>query len=877
MGKKLKSYVEAMRDFRGGRQQAAVVEAPRRRVRKKKSGRSAMSFVVGTKKNLTRTRKAVTVSNVIPRTSARESTMPRRATRRRSLAAKRRKRDRYGHFMELANPRKAKKRSSGKRTTKTVRRIAKRRGVRRAKTGKFRSLKRKRPGHHKHTVRSHLRRVAGRKTKVRVKRHRSHESAENPRKRIKRRKRPGHHKHTVRGHLRRVAGRKTKVRVKRHRSHEVAAENPRKRKRTKKRRTSLRRKRPGHHKHTVRGHYRKVPGRSKRTHVKRHRSHETIATEAPRKRRRRRARAREEIMAAVNPRKRAKRRRARAREEVVVYENPRKTHRRGKKRKGVRGRRRHTVRGHYRKPIRRRKATRSGKRRVHVKQHMSWEEQQKKNARARRRRRASARETVANPRKKRRAARRGASRASVPAVIRRRSRGRTRAMPGVIRIQIAGLSKRSSKRRGASKRRSSSKRRSAGKRHAGKRRSHSRAKKRRSGTVRRTPLSHRLPPASEFFANPRYGMMPYGQESNEYALENPLSGGELALAFVTGGIGFAVTDLLDRYIATAATPAAGTVPNIVAIDAAPGITRILAQAGLTALPFIGAYFVKKPMGRAALQGFGLGAGIHLVGQLIKSYVMAKALANNATGQRLYAEAIAANEAQAAGATGYTGATGAAALAAYQALAPAAGVSGLPFGLGATMGPQRHVVPQHMRRYMNVGPTAGVRGVGAAVAALAPSTAVLTNAPGGAPNMAPPSMSSFAPAPAPAPQPGGGGGGYGGGGGGYGGGGGGCNPCGPTTEYQTSTLLAQNMPVASAETMQATLDSAYRAAQAEVCGPGNPGQGYSGGNPAGPGSALAGPPAGLGAPPEPPAVIPGALGAPPNGVRIKTKFFASFPD
>lgn len=735
--------------------------------------------------------------------------------------------------MELSNPRKKKraKRSSGKRTTKTTRRpakrTAKRRGVRRAKTGRFRSLKRKRPGHHKHTVRSHLRRVTGRKTRVRVKRHRSHEVAsENPRKRTKKR-------------------------------------------RSVKRRSSLRRKRPGHHKHTVRGHYRKVPGRRKRTHVKRHRSHETIAAEAPRKtrRRRRRARAREEIMAAVNPRKRhAKRRRARAHEEVVVYENPRKARRRGKKRKGVRGRRRHTVRGHYRKPIRRRKATRSGKRKIHVKRHLSWEEEAKKTRRSRRknrrrstkRRHTHSRETVANPRKKRRAARRGASRASVPAVIRRRSRGRSRAMPGVIRIQIAGLSKkRSSKRRGSSKRRSSSKRRNG-------HRSHRRSSKRRSGTVRRTPLSHRLPPASEFFANPRYGMVPYGQQGygeEEYALENPLSGGELALAFVTGGIGFAVTDLLDRYIATSATPAAGTVPNIVAIDAAPGITRILAQAGLTALPFIGAYFVKKPMGRAALQGFGLGAGIHLVGQLIKSYVMAKALANNATGQRLYAEAIAANEAQAAGVTGYTGATGAAALAAYQALAPAAGVSGLPFGLGASvfrgspMGPHRHVVPQQMRRYADMGPRAGVgqAGPSSAVAAIAPSTAVLTNTPGAAPNLNP---SGGAQTSTP-----------------YGGGGGGCNPCGPSTESQTSQLLAQNMPVASAETMQATLDSAYRAAQAETCGPGNPGQGYSGGNPSGSGTALSG----VGAPPAPPAVIPGALGAPPNGVHVRTKFHASFPD
>jgi|SRR5271166_464362 len=861
--KKLKSYVDAMRDFRGGRQQAAVVEVPRRR--KKKSGRSAMALIGGTHKNLTRTRKTVTVSKahrsmgrtrttsgVIPGTTrARESTMP-RASRRKSLAAKRRKRDRYGHFMELSNPRKAKrkaKRSSGRRTTKTTRRPAKRAArrtkrsaPRRAKTGRYRSLKRKRPGHHKHSVRSHLRKVPGRKTRVRVKRHRSHE---------------------------------------------VAAENPRKRKHTAKRRGSLKRKRPGHRKHTVRGHLRKVPGRRKRVLVKRHRSHESAA-ETPRKNVRRRprraARAREEIMAAVNPRRKARktRRRARAREEVVVYENPRKSKRRGKKRKGVKGRRRHTVRGHYRKPIRRRKATRSGKRRVHVKRHLSWEEEAK-NARRRGKRRAkrrhTARETIAaNPRRKKSRRRsRGVSRATVPAVVRRRVGGRTRAMPAAIHIHMGTVKRRS----GGKARRRSGKRgsRRGTTRKAG-RKSTRRSGKRgtRRGT-RRTPLSHRLPPASEFFENPRYGMVPYGQNGmhgmhgdEEYALENPLSGGELALAFVTGGIGFAVTDLLDRYLATSATPPAN-LPNIAAIDSAPGITRILAQAGMTALPFIGAYFVKQPMGRAALQGFGLGAGIHLVGQLIKSYVMAKALANNATGQRLYAEAIAANQVAtaAAGGTGATGATGAAVASAYSAVASAAGVSGLPFGLGAPMlgiGAMSRQHPYGMQhraqgRYMDVGPQAthGVRGVGA-TAALAPSTVVLPNnppamtaQPGGAPAPTCPD-GSLAPngdvtqcAQSTQPQPG-------------------CNPCGPTTEYQTAQQLANLMPVASAETMQATIDSAYRAAQAEVCGPGNPGQSFTGG--------MGAPPAA----PAAPAVIPGGVGAPPgaNGAaRPRTKVFASFPD
>jgi len=771
-GKKLKSYIEAMASFRGGNQHAAVVEAPRRR--KKKSVRSAMALVAGTHKKLTRSRKTVSVSKarrsagherttsgVIPGTTkTRESTMA-RVKRRRSLAAKRRKRDRYGHFMELANPRKrkkTKKRSSAKRPAK--RRVVKRRAAKR--NPRRRSVKRT------------VKRSSPRRTR--------------------KRKRPGHHKHTVRRHLRKVRGRKRRIAVKRHRSHETAAEAPRK----------------------------------------------------PARRRRRRARAREEVaMAAVNPRRRRKRRRARAREEVVVYENPRRrAKRRGKKRKGVRGRRRHTVRGHYRKPIRRRKTTRSGKKRVHVKKHMSWEEQQK-NARRRKRRRAreAGEMVVANPRKKKRRARRGASRASVPAVIRRRSGGRSRSMPGVIRIQIAGLKSR----RSAGKRRSSAKRRSSKRRGSRKTKRRS-GSKRRSGTTRKSGWSHyppgyprqyrggytgahrQLPPASEFFENPRWDE---GEE--DMGLSNPLSGGELALAFVTGGIGFALTDLLDRYLATSATPPAG-MPNAVAVMTAPGLTRILAQAGFAALPFIGAYFVKQPMGRAALQGLGLGAGIHLVGQLIKSYVMAKALKDNDTGKRLYGDAIAANmlTAAAAGATGATGATGG-------ATGATGGVHGLPFGLGAPLlGIGGVSVPYGVgrppaRAYQDVGPRAGVQGVGQAFAPTgapyAPTTGVLPLGPHG--------PTPGGPAPG---APGGGGGGP-------------CDPCAPSTEQQTVDFAARHASVvASAETMQRTLEGAYSAAKDELCGrvgelPTN----------------------------AVPGAVPGTVGALPTNGGARRKPFAIFPE
>jgi hypothetical protein len=123
----------------------------------------------------------------------------------------------------------------------------------------------------------------------------------------------------------------------------------------------------------------------------------------------------------------------------------------------------------------------------------------------------------------------------------------------------------------------------------------------------------------------------------EGALENPLSGGEIALALVTGGIGYTLTDVVDRYLATKKT--ASVVENQALILAAPSITRMAVQAGMAVAPFALANFVHQPMGRAALQGFGLGAGLHLFGQVVRTYLIGKYLKNNATVQQLMPETI----------------------------------------------------------------------------------------------------------------------------------------------------------------------------------------------------------------------------------------------
>lgn len=165
------------------------------------------------------------------------------------------------------------------------------------------------------------------------------------------------------------------------------------------------------------------------------------------------------------------------------------------------------------------------------------------------------------------------------------------------------------------------------------------------------------------------------------AMENPLSGGELALGLVTGGLGYVLTDVLDRFMATKKDD-----PNNAAlILSTPSVGRMAAQAGLTALPFAAAYFVKQPMGRAALQGFGLGAGIHLVGQLVRTFVLGKMLKDKDYGKQLYPDVIVAEATTAQIPPAST--------------VPSGTVTGLPFGVGTT---PRGLVTQ----YREVGPYAG---------------------------------------------------------------------------------------------------------------------------------------------------------------------------
>jgi hypothetical protein len=360
-------------------------------------------------------------------------------------------------------------------------------------------------------------------------------------------------------------------------------------------------------------------------------------------------------------------------------------------------RRRHAVKGHTRKAGR-------GRPRRRIKRHLSYEAaaKAKTNPRRRRKRRAAREEEemprrrrrrakAATPRRRRRAVRenpvrrRRRRRHAAETPVRRRRRRNAVANPRRRRRHRKVLASTFCRRRAKSKRPrtryvtvSSTRRR----------RKHSR----RKSSSRRTPRSHRLP-AHVPSGGPEY----IGAEF----MENPLSGGELALAVGTAAAGYILTDILDRYLANSelatagssslasgATPLSATMAGLTK----PGIWRILAQAGAGAIPLAAAYYVKEPMGRAALQGFGLGALVHLLGQVVEHYVIAKYLGSStptagtltATLNNLYGAEIIADNASDLATTGTAG-----------TLVTASGsttIMGLPRGVGRSV-PRAHQVPR----------------------------------------------------------------------------------------------------------------------------------------------------------------------------------------
>ena len=181
-------------------------------------------------------------------------------------------------------------------------------------------------------------------------------------------------------------------------------------------------------------------------------------------------------------------------------------------------------------------------------------------------------------------------------------------------------------------------------------------------------------------------------------LENPITIGETWTLFAVAGAGWVVTDIVSRYLETTTT-APTNPPSVVNGQVVmyngigqlgmPSWTNILVQAGISVASLgAGGYMGRSGggIGVAALNGLGVGAGLHLIGQVFTA-LMAR-WAGSASGpqgstptgtlSRLYAAEIAAQYVQTQAA--------AVATAASPAAAVVPGFAGVPGVLGAIFTP-----------------------------------------------------------------------------------------------------------------------------------------------------------------------------------------------
>ncbi len=133
---------------------------------------------------------------------------------------------------------------------------------------------------------------------------------------------------------------------------------------------------------------------------------------------------------------------------------------------------------------------------------------------------------------------------------------------------------------------------------------------------------------------------PRHRRSRKYRMSASRGGGSgmglggVAVAVLSGGIGFVLADGIDRLLATynpsATTPlptdkftssGAGTLANTLNVAATPNWKRLAAGTALTAVPAVSAMYVKNKMVRGSLEGLAVGAGINLFKTLWSNLLM----------------------------------------------------------------------------------------------------------------------------------------------------------------------------------------------------------------------------------------------------------------
>lgn len=140
-----------------------------------------------------------------------------------------------------------------------------------------------------------------------------------------------------------------------------------------------------------------------------------------------------------------------------------------------------------------------------------------------------------------------------------------------------------------------------------------------------------------------------------FAMENPLSGGEVIVTGLMMVLGFGIGSLVDRLLATntvtaapagqgtttgtlTEAPAAGKVYNTEAVTAPMGLVRWLVGLGVPVVVVGAAHFIGGPWTKVTLQGVGLGWGVRTLGKGLDD-LMAYLLGKGAYGARLYADEI----------------------------------------------------------------------------------------------------------------------------------------------------------------------------------------------------------------------------------------------
>jgi hypothetical protein len=173
------------------------------------------------------------------------------------------------------------------------------------------------------------------------------------------------------------------------------------------------------------------------------------------------------------------------------------------------------------------------------------------------------------------------------------------------------------------------------------------------------------------------------------ALENPLTGMELAITIFTGSVGFMAAEIADRMMAVrngaplvTLAVNGGKAPQLPMYDDWP---RLLVAAGITGAPLVASAFIKSPTWRSALQTMGIGAGLRSVGNILVG-LAAKFTAPAADAKQTPAQVqkniFAFEQSLAAGYDAWNKQTPQQKTDAEKAFETAQGAAGLPQGTGA---------------------------------------------------------------------------------------------------------------------------------------------------------------------------------------------------